>query len=324
MCTAIHLHTNDHYFGRTLDLDCSYGEEVCILPRRFSFPFRQVGSIEEHPAIIGMATVVDGLPLLYDAVNEHGLAMAGLNFPGNAYYPPVCAGKANIAPFELIPYLLFHCKTVAEAQALLSNIHLANIPFSEQLLPSPLHFILADKEGAIVLEPMQDGLHIYEDPVGVLTNNPPFPFHLRHLCHYRNLRADNGENTFAPSLALDPDCQGMGAIGLPGDLSSPSRFVRAAFGRAHAVCGKDELSSVSQFFHLLGTVEMTRGCCQTEGGHWDITIYSACMNLQRGLYYYTTYDNHQISCVDLHRADLDSTTLLRYPLILKQQMYQQN
>lgn len=324
MCTALTLGSGDHYFGRNLDLDRSYGEEVCIMPHRFPVPFRRMGTWEDHFAVIGMATVVSGMPLFYDGVNEHGLAMAGLNFPGNAYYAPIQPEGENVSPFELIPWILGQCRTVGEARQRLNRINLADIPFSDQLPLAPLHWIIADRTQSIVVESMKDGLHIHDDPPGVLTNNPPFPYQMFNLNQYRNLRIDSGENFFSEELPLEVYCQGLGALGLPGDVSSMSRFVRAAFGRAHSVCGEDESSAVSQFFHLLSSVEMVRGCCRTDGGAWDITVYSACMNLDRGLYYYATYDNRQISCVDLHCADLEGDRIIRFPLITEQQICYQN
>ncbi len=315
MCTALSLTTKDHYFGRNLDLDTSYGEEVCILPRRCPLAFRQMPTRNNHYAMIGVAAVVDEIPLFYDATNEHGLSMAGLNFPGNAWYPPLQPGKDNVAPFEFIPWILGQCKNVAEARGLLARINLVNIPFSEKLPLSPLHWLIDDRRERIVVESMKDGLHIHENPAGVLTNNPPFPYQMFNLNNYRHLAVDNGENSFSRDLALEHYCQGLGALGLPGDVSSMSRFVRIAFGRAHSVCADDENSSVSQFFHLLSSVEMCRGCCRTPAGHWDITVYSACVNADRGLYYYTTYDNRQIRCVDMHRTNLDSTTVSRFPML---------
>ncbi len=324
MCTALTLYRKDHYFGRNLDLDRSYGEEVCIMPRRFPLTFRQMGQWEEHYAMIGMATIADRIPLFYEAANEHGLAVAGLNFPGNAYYAPLADGKDNIAPFELIPWILGQCQTVADTQHLLARMNLANIPFSDRLPPSPLHWMISDRARSIVVEAMRDGLHVYENPVGVLTNNPPFPYQLENWERYKHLRVDNAGVKRKEGLPYVSYCQGLGAVGLPGDVSSMSRFVRMAFGRTHAVCDDDEISSVSQFFHLLSSVAMIRGLCKTDEETWDITGYGACINLDRGLYYYTTYDNRQISCVDLHRADLNGSTVSRYPLLTKQRVQYQN
>ncbi len=320
MCTALSLRAKKHYFGRNLDLDCSYGEEVCILPRRAPLRFRKTGERATHYALIGMATVVGGEPLFYDGANEYGLSMAGLNFPNNAYYPPLQEGKDNVTPFEFIPWILGQCKTVKEARVLLARINLVGIPFSEKLPLSPLHWIIADKKESIVVESMQDGLHIHDNPVGVLTNNPPFDEHLQNLKKYRDLRTDNGE-TVVPASAY---CQGLGAVGLPGDYSSPSRFVRAAFHLTNSVCKTEEKGAVEQFFHLLASVEMVEGSCLTPSGRYDITTYSSCVNTDEGIYYYTTYGNRRIRCVAMRRVDLEGDTLFRYPLITEEEIPCQN
>ena len=142
MCTAISYKTADVYFGRTLDIECSYGEEVIVAPRNFSFDFRHTGAQKSHHAIIGMGTVRDGYPLYYEAANECGLGMAGLNFPLSCKYMPQMQCKENVTPFELIPWLLCSCKNVSEARDKLTNTNLVNIPFSEEFPLSPLHWIL--------------------------------------------------------------------------------------------------------------------------------------------------------------------------------------
>ncbi len=321
MCTAIRFKKGKHYFGRNLDLDCSHGEEVCITPRKYPLRFRKMGELGEHYAYIGMATVVNGEPLYYDAVNEHGLAVAGLNFPFNAYYPPFQEGKDNVPPFELIPWTLAQCKSVQEGRKLLSKINLVDIPYSDELPLSPLHFILADGVESLVIEPTKEGLRIYDDPVGVLTNNPPFPKQLQNLERYRGLRTDNGEHTLESEK--ENYCQGLGAVGLPGDLSSPSRFVRMAFHKANAVCEEEERACVSQFFHLLSSVEMPRGSCKTPSGEYDITVYSSCMT-DDGRYYYTTYSNRQIHCIDMRKTPLDGREISRFSLAVEEQICEQN
>ena len=110
----------------------------------------------------------------------------------------------------------------------------------------------------------------------------------------------------------------MGAIGLPGDLSSSSRFVRAAFTRLNAKSEDGEMASVSQFFHILTAVEQTRGCCELENGKFEITLYSSCCNADKGIYYYTTYENRQITAVSLFEEDLDARGLVCFPLIQTQ------
>ena len=323
MCTAITYRTGDHYFGRTLDLECSFHEMVTVTPRNFPFRFRNGETLSNHAAIIGMATVVDGYPLYYEGANEWGLAMAGLNFPGNAHYFPENPEKTNVAPFEFLPWILGRYRNLAEVRTCLSNLNLWEVNFSQQLPLSPLHWIIADRDGAITVESTADGLRIYDNPVGVLTNNPGFDYHMTHLCDYLNLTHLPPENRFS-KIPLVPYSRGMGAMGLPGDLSSASRFVRAAFVKLNSRSGDGELESVSQFFHILGSVDQQRGCVLLENGHYEITVYTSCINTDKGIYYYTTYDNQGISAVDLHRCDLEADGLFSYPLMKEQVIHRQN
>ena len=315
MCTAITCQTKDFYFGRTLDYEHSFSEEVTVTPRNLSLAFRRVGTLRNHYAIIGMASVMQNYPLYFDAVNEKGLGMAGLNFVGNAYYNRPVDGKDNVASFEFIPWILARCSNVSEARKLLERINLTDDGFADNLPPSQLHWIIADKFEAITVESMEDGLHIYDNPVGVLTNNPSFDDQLFRLNDYMHLSPRSPENHFSKDLNLCHYSRGMGALGLPGDLSSQSRFVRAAFTKMNSVSAKTEGESVSQFFHILETVAQTRGCCEVAEGEYEITIYTSCCNACKGIYYYTTYDNRQISAVHMHRENLDDKLLIRYPLI---------
>lgn len=323
MCTAITYKTADHYFGRTLDLEYCYEERVTVTPRNYEFRFRTKGPIRSHYAIIGMATVADNYPLYYEAANECGLSMAGLNFPGNACYFPALDGKDNIAPFEFIPWILSQCGNLAKVRELLAKINLCNLNFSEQLLLSPLHWMIADRDNAITVESVAEGLRIYENPVGVLTNNPTFDYHMTHLCDYVNLTPQTPENRFG-AISLPLYSRGMGGIGLPGDLSSASRFVRAAFVKLNSVSGESEKESISQFFHILGAVEQQRGCAVMPDGSCEITLYTSCINTDKGIYYYTTYENHCINAVDMHRCDLDGEALYIYPLKKAQKVELQN
>lgn len=321
MCTAIHF--MNRYFGRNLDLEYCYQESVTITPRNFPFEFRNERSFERHLAMIGVATVSGNYPLYYDAVNEAGLAMAGLNFPGNAFYGTKKDGMHNIAPFELIPWVLCQCHTLQEVAALLQNTHLTATPFSEEYSLSDLHWMVADREGSITVEPMKDGLVITHNPVGVLTNNPPFTYHLHNLCNYMGLSEKDPENTLAPELPLKPYSRGMGAMGLPGDLSSASRFIKAAYTKLHSVMPKEELSAVGQFFHILGSVTQQEGCVQV-GDAYEKTVYSSCCDIEKGIYYYTTYENSQISGVHLYHENLESNALTFYRLLRSLQLRMEN
>lgn len=324
MCTAATYQTKDHYFGRTLDYEFSYQETVTITPRNYPFHFRKVPDLEQHYALIGMAMVVEDYPLYYDATNEKGLSMAGLNFPDNTDYKDYAEEKDNVAPFEFIPWILGQCATIGEAKALLARTNLIKINFSDDFPLSPLHWMISDRECSITVECVKEGLKIYDNPVGILTNNPPFDFQLLHLSNYMNLTSKVAVNRFSDDLALKAYSRGMGAMGLPGDLSSASRFVKAAFTKMNSFSGESESESISQFFHILGSVAQQRGCVQVYDDKYEITIYTSCCNVDKGIYYYTTYENSQISGVDMYKEDLDGDKPVSYPLITGQQIRMQN
>lgn len=324
MCTAVTYNTGSHYFGRTLDYDFSYEEQVAVTPRNYPFSFRRAKGMNQHYAMIGMAYLVQDYPLYYEATNEKGLSMAGLNFPGNADYKTEVLGKDNISPFEFIPWILGQCACVMEAREYLRQVNLIQLPFSRELPLSPLHWMIADRDSSITVECVKEGLKVYDNPVGVLTNNPPFEMQMFHLNNYMNLSPGKPVNRFAERLSLDVYSGGMGAMGLPGDLSSMSRFVRAAFTRLNSVSGDSESESISQFFHILGSVTQQRGCDKVGDDRYAITIYTSCCNTDRGIYYYTTYENSQITGVDMYRENLDGDGLIAYPLIRGQQIRMEN
>ncbi len=324
MCTAATYKTKDFYFGRNLDYDFSYGDEVTITPRNFELKFREEKSIKNHYAMIGMAHVAEDCPLYYDAVNEKGLGMAGLNFVDNAVYRESADDKDNITHFEFITWILSQCATVREAKNLVERINILNTPFNDELPLAQLHWIISDRDASVTVESVEAGIRIYENPVGILTNNPPFDMQMFALNNYMNVSAKPPENKFSKVLNLKEYSRGMGALGLPGDLSSQSRFVRAAFVKMNSVSGDSEQESVSQLFHILHSVDQQRGCCDLGNGQYEITIYTSCCNADKGIYYYTAYNNHQITAVDIHKENLNGDKLIRYPLIKEEQINMQN
>lgn len=352
MCTCITYKNEGFYFGRNMDLEYSFGECVVVTPRCFPFRFTYAEEQTAHYALIGMAVGrqeteqerevrgadrdVRSFPLYAEAVNEKGLCMAGLNFPGNAYYRKPDAGKKNVATFELIPWLLGVCASVAEAEAELRNINITDDAFSKTMPPAQLHWMLADRDRCLVVESVREGIKVYENPIGILTNNPPFEYHRMNLNNYLNVTAGYPEARFCRtdserrgkagseesfsgevsscSPGLVPYSQGMGGIGLPGDYSSSSRFVKAAFLKWNAVCEKNNEENISQVFHILDSVAMPRGPVVTQDGKYDITTYSCCVNADTGTYYYKTYGNSQINAVGMKGANPDGNTLTVYPM----------
>ena len=324
MCTAATYRTDDFYMGRTLDYEFSYGEEITVMPRNFPLSFRHGGGTDRHYAIIGMAHVADGYPMYYDAVNEKGLGMAGLNFAASARYSEPEDGKQNVAQFEFIPWVLSQFASLGQARSAIEKINLVGTTYDSRYPAAKMHWIIADKSGAITVEPTEGGLKIYDNAPGVLTNEPPFDMQLFNLNNYMRLSPKQPENSFSDALDLGTYSRGMGGLGLPGDLSSMSRFVRAAFTKLNSLSGSGEAESVGQFFHLLGSVEQVRGCCEVAQDKYEITIYTSCFNADKGVYYYTTYNNRRITAVDMHRENLDSDSLARYPMLDKEDVLRQN
>lgn len=312
MCTAITLKTDGFYFGRTLDYERSYGESVVITPRRYPLNFGCGERVLNHYAIIGTALLTDRFPLYYDAMNEKGLCMAGLNFVGNACYGKDIAGKINVAQFEFIPYILSHCQSVEEAEELLKAICVTDRAFSPDMPVAELHWLIADRHNCITVECVKEGMKIYKNEVGVLTNNPPFDMQVFNLNNYMALSCEQPSSNFAQKLNLKAYSRGMGGMGLPGDLSSQSRFVRASFFKANSPDYGGEGESVNEFFHLLSSVAQPMGSCKVGEGY-EITLYSCCYSAESGTYYYTTYENRAISAVRFSGVDLEGDKLLSYP-----------
>ena len=313
MCTAIRVKNGDCYFGRTLDVERSYGESVLVTPRDFKFDFVKGEETSKRYAMIGMGVTEEGYPLYFEAANEAGLAMAGLSFCESARYFPKKAGARNVASFEFIPWVLSRCGRLDEARGELEKLNLCDTNFSDSLPSSPLHWMIADRSGALTVESTAEGLRVYENPVGVLTNEPPFDYHMTHLRDYMGLSKNLPANKFPIENAV-PYSRGMGAIGLPGDFSSASRFVKAAFVKRNSVCGESEGERVEQFFHILDTVAQPKGCVCLEDGSLEFTEYSSCINLDKGVYYYTTYNDSRINAVDIKRCLLEGREVLTFAL----------
>ncbi len=303
MCTGIKF---GKLFGRTLDLECSYGESIVIMPRNFSFRYLHNCLNTPHHAIIGIAHISQGVPLFYDGINERGVGIAGLNFPKNAIYQPHRLGFTNIASFELIPWLLSKCHSIDSVLCELKSINITNDSFSRDLPSTPLHWLITDTDSAICVEATRSGLNIYENPLEVLTNNPEFPYHKTNIANYMGLSASPPENTLCPQIQLEKYSRGMGAIGLPGDFSSTSRFVRAAFIKNHII---KTSNPVCDFFHIMDSVKVPLGCIITDTSEAVSTIYTSCGDLESGVYYYNTYNEQGIKAISLSEFDLNANGL---------------
>lgn len=314
MCTGVRFTdaAGKLVFGRNLDWSAGYGERVLTIPRNYSRTWRHTQGDATGPAIIGMGIVSDNVPLFFDCANEHGLAVAGLNFPGWAEYEkaPV-ANKTNICAFEFPFWLVSTCKTVDEAEAALKDVAILAEAPAPNLGVSLLHWIIGDKTRAIVVEYTQDGMHIYHDDLNVLTNQPAFPWHAEHVRDYINVTPEVPANVTWGTQELSAFGSGFGMHGFPGDFSSPSRFVRVAYLNSHyPTCSTNE-ENVARLFHTLQGAAMVKGGAKMQNGDFEYTVYTGGYVDAEQAYYYNTYDNLQIKRVAMSDSDLEGTEIIQ-------------
>ncbi len=305
MCTAINWTNGDTYFGRNMDIDFVLEPKLVIVPRNYTFMLKKVPNIREHFAIMGMAVVVDDYPLFCDAVNEKGLCLAGLNFTKFAQYSKIDESKDNIAVHELYSWILGQCEDTYEAQVLLEKINIVPIPFNSSLPVADLHFMLSDKKRSLVIECTKDGLKVHVNKTGVLTNSPPIDFHLNNLSNYLNLTPKQPKKSY---------CLGLGAVGLPGDFSSASRFIKANFIKKNMVCEQDKHKSIMSMFSMLGSIAMVSGSVLSSHGGTEATSYSVCIDTKELVYYIKTYYGSKINAFAMNNVDLNSDNILVYDI----------
>ena len=316
MCTALSF---DHYFGRNMDLAHSFNHSPIFIPTNFEYLNRVTGRHETvKRAILGMGTMIDDHPAMAEAMNENGLGCAGLNFARYAYFEPEpVPNKTNIAPYDFILWVLCNFDTVSEVEKAINDIELVSIPINDKTPVPTLHWMIADKSGSsIVVEKTRERLTAYKNPVGVMTNDPTFDWHLTNLNEYIKLSPAHPKTVTWTDHSLNAFGIGAGTLGMPGDFSSVSRFVRTAYHRANL----PENPSLAQFFHILDNAAMVRGGVLTEDGAYDQTLYSSCMDLENGIYYYKTYENNRINAVRF----CDDKEIMVYPYLDKQDVNFQN
>lgn len=323
MCTAVNFKKKYNYFGRNFDYEYTFSEQITICPRNYKFSFTNGEETDRHFAMIGMSKVVENYPLYFDATNEKGVSVAALNFPGFARYTPKKYDKDNVASFEFIPWVLVDCESVRCVKQKLKNANITKEAFSQEFEPTPLHWLIADKDEAITVEQTEKGFFCFDNPIGILTNSPDFEKQMFNLNNFIRLSAKEPYNTFSDKLDLKPYSRGMGAMGLPGDLSSMSRFVRASFVKLNSMCGENEAEAVNQMFHILYSVYQQRGCSFSKYGT-EITNYTSCCNTDKGIYYYTTYNNLSVNAIDMHKENLNTDKLIAYNMIKTKSFHKQN
>lgn len=308
MCTAISFTATDNYFGRNLDMVVDYGAGIIITPREYEIRFSGGDVASRHYAIIGMGIEVDNYPLYFDAVNEKGLSCAALNFSCE-YAKGV--GSEYVASYEFILWVLSLNPSVGAVRERLKKINISRTPFSESYKPTGLHFIIADRSSAITVEQTEAGLRVYDNPFGVLTNNPSFPMQLINLSNFSHLSSAPQVNRFSKKIKANSYSNGLGAFSLPGDFSSMSRFVRAVFIKENSVCEGAESAHIAHFFSMLYAVAVPSGSVLTESGEVHKTVYSSCCNTDKGIYYYKRYNETQLHKTALSDYDIEGKDVIK-------------
>ncbi len=305
MCTVVSYSGKGNYVARNLDVAFSYNEEAVFAPRNVPFSFRFLPNLEKHFAIIGIATKFSDVPLFYEASNEYGLFIAGLNFSGNAKYYEPKKECSNLAPWELTPYILGSFKTVDEVKGFLKNLNITDEYYMENLPNAPLHFYICDKEKAIIIETMNDGMKVYDAEYKTMTNNPPYPYH--------RMEADEimptVSNQYKKAQTSNEECVGLAGLGLPGDASSKSRFKRAAFLAKHQT-ESTRTGEIMNGMRILDQVSMVKGCVKCEDDSDDYTVYSVVYDLTNFDMYYKLYDSTSVKHVEFKGLNNELATYL--------------
>lgn len=321
-CTGIMLKMKDGAIvhGRTLEFGTPVDTSIAVIPRGQAFTGQTPnGDGLKYTAKYGAVGIVAfGNPRLLDGVNEAGLAAGSFYFPTFAGYTAVTPenqGK-GLSPADFPNWILTQFGSVDEVRkAVESGVVVIAPTVLEGWGPvaPPFHYVVYDKSGAsLVIEPVDGKLKIHDNPLGVMTNSPSFDWHMTNLRNYIALNPRD-----VPPVKIDGETfkalgQGTGMLGLPGDFTPPSRFIRAAVFSATAMPAENAAKGVDQVFHILNNFDIPVGVSrETVQGvvYSDYTQMTVARDPQSLRYYYKTYDDQTIRMVDLKTFDLNAKTI---------------
>jgi len=327
-CTGIRLTAADGtiIYARTLEFDVDIHSDVIVVPRGYT----RVGSTPDGKAgLTWKAKYASvganglGMPLVFDGVNEKGLAAGLFYFPTTAGYMPYSTGDAakTIAPWELGSWILDNFANVDEVKANLNKIVVPEIVFKGWGFVPPVHFVVHDASGqSIVLEYVGGKLAVHDNPLGIMVNSPTFDWHMTHLRNYVNFSFRNAPPVQLGSVKLVAFGQGSGMLGMPGDLTPPSRFVRAVAFSQSVLPSKTGAEAILQAFHILNNFDIPKGSTREneKDAHGnvltDYTLWTSANDLKAKRFYFRTYDNSQIRMVDLMKMNLDTKDIVTIPM----------
>lgn len=311
-CTGLMLNTKDQKYvhGRTLEFAIELDATLAVIPREYAFKGATFDYTSKY-GVLGTITF-DHLAIL-DGINEKGLSVGTFFFPGFAGYVKNTNEnkKKGLSPADFPNWIITQFGTIEELKAALSTISIVEekVPGWGETAP-PFHYIVYDKTGhCIVIEPVNGELNVYDNPLGVLTNSPQFDWHLTNLRNFINLTAINAKPFKFRGLEFTGFGQGSGMVGLPGDFTPPSRFVRATIYSAVALPSATSEEAIFQTFHILNQFDIPVGAIREESNgkvYSDYTMLTCARDPANLTYYFKTYDDSTIRVADLKKFDLQA------------------
>lgn len=313
-CTGLKLTAKDGttVHGRTLEFGVTVDTSVAFIPRDYAFTGTtskgEGKSYTSKYATLG-AICYNNLAIM-DGINEEGLAVGTFYFPGFAGYTPTTAEnqKNSLSQFDFPNWILTQFRSLDEVKQGLQDVVIAPFVIAEWgSEPAPFHYIVYEKSGAsLVIEPINGKLVVRDNPLGVLTNSPEFDWHITNLRNFINLNTKNPSPVTFAGLTFAPFGQGAGMVGLPGDFTPPSRFVRAAIFSQTATPVATTEEAVFQTFHLLNQFDIPVGLAKDVADgvtHTDYTILTGVRDPNNLKYYFKTYTDQNINVVDMKQFD---------------------
>jgi choloylglycine hydrolase len=327
-CTGIFLSADDGTFvhARTLEFGIDLHSEIMMVPRGYArtgtTPDGKEGlKWKAKYASVGMNGV--GLPVLFDGVNEKGLAAGTFYFPTSAGYMPYAPGDAGktIAQWEVGSWILENFASVDDVRAGIGDVVVPSVVFAGWGFAPEAHYIVHDSTGkSVVIEYVGGKLVVYDAPLGVITNSPAFDWQMTNLRNYINFSMTNAPPVKLGSVVLKPFGQGTGMLGMPGDFTPPSRFVRAVAFSQSVLPSKTGHDAVIEVFHILNQFDIPKGAAREdekdEHGNVvaDYTLWTSAVDLKSKQYFFRTYENSAIRRVDLMKMDLDAKDIIKMPI----------
>jgi choloylglycine hydrolase len=319
-CTGMKLIAKDGSLvhGRTLEFGIQVDISTVVIPRGYSFkgttPQGEGLSYKSKYGVVG--AIAFGELALMDGLNEKGLAVGTFYFPTFAGYAKITAENQlrALSPVEFPNWILTQFATVEEVKAALSTVVIApTVTKSWGAAPAPFHYIVFDKSGnCLVIEPIEGKLVTYENKLGTFTNSPTFDWQMTNLRNFINLTPLNAKPITLNGVALEPFGEGSGMVGIPGDFTPPSRFVRAAIFSATAIPSDTAEMAIFQLFHLLNQFDIPVGSARTVAGnvtYTDETQLTCARDPQSLKYYFRSYKDQTIKVVDLNQFDLNAKSV---------------